>query len=235
VYKAIIASRKGSCGQYWNSHLSAWLVVRFGTDDTSRDVARRLTQPVVSAEIIGGEIVETGGYPLAGKGQKSTNVNEYQVLYAAQELTQEADIFAVQEDEGEEAPALTPQQWQAIGLLVSGKRQVDIAQELGIAPETLSRWKAQPVFAAALNLALRESYAATLGELRDARAEAVGVLRELMNSDSVDDRIRLAAAKAVLSAGLQVDVSALSLPTTPAEVANDRLAAKRRQELESMF
>lgn len=162
---------------------------------------------------------------MARKSQEKSNyVNEYTIAKAAQQLNTEAHIFAVLGEDGEEAPPLTPQQWQAIGLLVSGRRQVDIAEELDIAPETLSRWKAQPVFAAALNLALRESYAATLGELRDARSEAVGVLRGLLESE--DERTKLAAAKSILSVGLQVDAGALALPTTPAEVARRRYEAQ---------
>lgn len=165
---------------------------------------------------------------MATKGQDtSSEVNETAVLRAAQGLTQETSLFAVPNGNGEDVQTLTPVQWQAIGLLVSGKRQVDIAQELDIAPETLSRWKQSPVFAAACNFAVRESYTAALGELRDARSEAIAALRKLITDEYSDERLRLQAAKTVLALGLELDAGALELETTPAKVASERLKQLR--------
>lgn len=107
--------------------------------------------------------------------------------------------------------------WQAIQLLVAGRRGIDVAEELAVTQETVSRWRASPVFAAALNMALRDSYMSTIGAIRDARTDAVDVLRSLLASE--DERVRMAAALAILRLHLQLDAGALQLPCTPAGVA----------------
>lgn len=164
---------------------------------------------------------------------KSTNVNSgssWAVLKAAATFTDEADVYRTVDGDAETA-LLQPHQWQAIQLLVSGARGVDVAQELGVTPETVSRWRALPVFQAALNMAIRDSYQATIGSLRDAKTEALGVLRELLQAE--DERLRLSAALSVLRLHLQLDAGALQLSTTPADVAEDvldRLADRERRQ-----
>jgi len=106
-----------------------------------------------------------------------------------------------------------------------------VAQELGVTPETVSRWRALPVFQAALNMAIRDSYQATIGSLRDAKTEALGVLCDLLQAE--DERLRLSAALSVLRLHLQLDAGALQLSTTPADVAEDvldRLADRERRQ-----
>ena len=157
--------------------------------------------------------------------QMSTELTRTQsrhfVLREALKLDSEADIYCTLPTDGTEdgagVPAVTPQQWHAVRLLVSGRRGVEVATEVGVSPETLSRWRHNPMFAACLNLALRESYAATVGELRGVAQDAVSVLRESLNS--TDERLRFTAAMAILRMSLQLDSSAQFLPTTPADVA----------------
>jgi uncharacterized protein YerC len=134
------------------------------------------------------------------------------VLNAAGQLDTEADVYRPEEEAG-----LTAQQWQAIGLLVAGKKQVDIAQELGVTQETISRWRNGPLFAAALNLAVRDAYSSTIGQVRGLVTDAVAALHESLYSE--DERIRMAAALAVLRLHLQLDSTAPTLPTTPADIA----------------
>lgn len=120
---------------------------------------------------------------------------------------------------------LSAQQWQAIAQLVSGRRQRDIAQDLSVTEETLSRWKNSPLFAAALNVAIKESYDATVGDMRDAARDAVGVLRDTMRSS--DEKLRLQAALAVLRLSLHLDASVGSLATSPADIARGELKERR--------
>lgn len=134
------------------------------------------------------------------------------VIHAGLQLDSETDVYRPEEDAG-----LTAQQWQAVGLLVAGKRQVEIAQELGVTQETVSRWRNGPLFAAALNLAVRDAYAATIGEVRGLVRDATAALRESLYSE--DERLRLSAALAVLRLHLQLDSGAPGLPTTPADIA----------------
>lgn len=151
---------------------------------------------------------------------KSSNVSLWRELQAVKTLTSEADVFAVAVDGDAETVALSPVQWQAVQLIVAGRRGVDVAAELDVTPETVSRWRALPVFQAALNVGVRDSYCSTIGRLRDARTGALDVLCALLQSE--DERLRLSAALSVLRLHLALDAGAQALPTTPAAVAADR-------------
>jgi hypothetical protein len=120
---------------------------------------------------------------------------------------------------------LTGQQVTAIGQLVTGRRQSAIAAEIGIAEETLSRWKAEPVFQAALNLAVQESFMAVVGKTRAAATMAIDTVISLAQS-ATDEKTRLSAALQILRLHSMYDVGAPSLPTTAAEV--DRAQRKAR-------
>ena len=164
---------------------------------------------------------------MRGKVKTDQEKSRDRVLRTALVLDSEVDLFAPEDEAG-----LTAQQWQAIAMLAGGARQIDVATQLGVRQETVSRWKTDVRFQAALNLAIREHYAAIEGTVRSAASEAVDVLRETLRSD--DPRLRLSAALSVLRlhSGYTVDVS--SLPSTPADVARAEMAereAKARQDL----
>ena len=146
------------------------------------------------------------------------------VINAALQLNTETDVYRAEEEAG-----LSVQQWQAVGLLVAGAKQVEIAEALGVTQETVSRWRNSPLFAAALNLAVRDAYAATIGEVRGLVKDAVSALKECMYSE--DERLRLSAALAVLRLHLQLDSAAPSLPTTPADIARQI----KRKDFEDAF
>ena len=150
------------------------------------------------------------------------------LLRTALVLDREEHIFADEADAG-----LTAQQWQAIAMLAGGARQIDVATQLDVRQETVSRWKTDVRFQAALNLAVKEHYAAIEGIVRSAASEAVDVLRETMKSD--DPRLRLSAALSVLRlhTGYTVDVS--SLPTTPADVAREEMHERDRKARQDLF
>jgi hypothetical protein len=148
--------------------------------------------------------------------EKSRSYMQYQVERAALVLDSEADVYRSEEDAG-----LTAQQWQAVAMLVAGKKQVDVAEALGLTQETVSRWRNSPIFAAAVNAGIRESYTAVIGEVRDASTDAVKVLRECMQSE--DEKLRLSAALATLRLRVQLDTTALTLPATPADVARESM------------
>lgn len=132
------------------------------------------------------------------------------VIEDASRLDAESDVYS-------EETGLTAQQWQAVALLTSGMRAVDVAQQVGVTPETISRWRAVPLFTAAYNQSVRDAYSATIGQVRDIAAEAIQTLRESLQSK--DERVRLSAAMAILRVRLQLDAGALAAPTTPAAIA----------------
>jgi hypothetical protein len=92
---------------------------------------------------------------------------------------------------------LTERQRRAIGLLVAGKTQAAVAQELGVNPRTIWEWKQDPAFVAALKAeieAIREAMQARVLALADKALNALE--RTLESGDS--DSARVAAARLVL-------------------------------------
>ena len=148
------------------------------------------------------------------------------VIRAALQLDAEADVYRPEEEAG-----LSAQQWQAIALLVAGKRGVDVAEELGCAAETISRWRSNPLFAAAYNATLRDIRTSHVAEVRSLMGEALQVIRQrLLYSE--DDRVCLSACMAVMRLGLQVEPDVQQLPTTPADIARQ---IQRKDFNDAMF
>jgi hypothetical protein len=116
---------------------------------------------------------------------------------------------------------------------VAGKRQAFIATEIDVSEETLSRWRNSPIYVAALNQSIRDCYAGTIGLVRDAVADAVMAIRGCLQSE--DDRIRLAAALALMKMHITLDAPALELPTTPAQIADERLKQLRDTNLDRLL
>ena len=128
---------------------------------------------------------------------------------------------------------LTGQQVQCIGQLVTGRRQSLIAAELGIAEETISRWKNEPPFQAALNAAIQESFMAVVGATREAATEALDTVRNLMQN-AVGENIRLSAAMQILRLHSAFDAGATSLPTSAGLIAHQQRQAKTTREVEAL-
>ncbi len=167
--------------------------------------------------------------------QKSTNGNgsdNYHLLQVAQTLDSESDVHRVMNEETG-VTVLSPQQWQAINLLVSGKRQADIADEIGVSQETLSRWRNSPVYGAALNQAIRDCYTGTVGLVRSSVVDALDTIKGCLQSE--DEKVRLQAAVTLIKLHLQLDSAALALPTTPAKVADVQLRSKQMTEMDRLL
>ena len=160
------------------------------------------------------------------KSQEPTKYDVKQAtIRAALQLDAEADVYRAPEEAG-----LSAQQWQAIALLVAGKRGVDVAEELGCAAETVSRWRSNPLFAAAYNATLRDIRTSHMADLRSLAGDALKVIRErLLYSE--DDRVCLSACVTVIRLMLQVEPDVQQLPTTPADIARQI----QRKDFEDAF
>lgn len=93
---------------------------------------------------------------------------------------------------------LTPQQIRAIELLMAGGNVSDVAKELGIARQTVSKWLNQDAhFQAELNTRRYELWNGLTDRLRGLLPKALEVVEnELQNSD--DARLRMQAALSIL-------------------------------------
>lgn len=128
----------------------------------------------------------------------------------------------------EEPVALAPAQEVVIAHLLAGKTQADAAQEAGLRPEQVSRWKSDdPVFIAEFNRRTLELWESNRAELLDLAREARKTLRDLLTSEN--DSIRLRAAVFILNAQHE---PARGLPTTPQAVGKE---LTRASILESLF
>lgn len=80
---------------------------------------------------------------------------------------------------------LSAQQAQALEMLMAGQTVTETAAALGIARETVSRWRSKdPTFKAAYNDALKSSWEASRTRLLEARVKAVNRLIELIDSEN---------------------------------------------------
>lgn len=156
--------------------------------------------------------------------------NKSQLVSTQGERTQALRAYlSMTQDDLHGENGLTAQQWQAVQLLVAGRRQVDVAKELDVTEETLSRWKALPTFTAALHLAVRDAYESNLGTVRESAREALDVLRDLLKSQ--DEKVRLQAALSVVRLHLDLSQNVTSLPVSPADVARSLLQHESFQSL----
>ena len=92
---------------------------------------------------------------------------------------------------------LTPEQAAALELLLSGQNITAAAEAVGVARETVSRWRnSDPAFLGAYNAALQSAHDAMSKKLLDARARAIDTLADLLEED--DHGLALKAAAALL-------------------------------------
>lgn len=94
---------------------------------------------------------------------------------------------------------LTPIQQRAAVLLAQGLSAREVARRLDIDDHTISRWKRDPAFMAAIAAAgeaidasIRAELAEFGADLRRAKGEALAALREILRAEDPADRLRAA-------------------------------------------
>lgn len=94
--------------------------------------------------------------------------------------------------------ALTPQQLQAVELLLTAPTHRAVAAAVGVTPTTISNWMRNPEFAAALDAAANEVLAGTVRRLKRRTINAADRLIFEMDA-RFPDKSRIAAADKVLT------------------------------------
>jgi DNA-binding CsgD family transcriptional regulator len=116
------------------------------------------------------------------------------------------------------APRLTPEQLNAIDLLIFGKTDKEVAETLGIGRNTISKWYKNAFFIAELNVKRDTLWIDSKLRLRALASEAVDVLTNGLHSS--DEKIAIAAAVHILkTVGLydKEGKGSIDLPKTPEE------------------
>lgn len=87
---------------------------------------------------------------------------------------------------------LKENQFVAVGLLAAGMPSNEVAKKVGVTPETISRWRRDWEFVAALNAVLADAHEDARLALRNQVARAVKTLSDCMNDPSAAIRLRAA-------------------------------------------
>jgi hypothetical protein len=118
--------------------------------------------------------------------------------------------------ERSEAPKLTPEQLNAIDLLILGKTDREVAEAVGVRRETVTKWHKNPFFSAELSIRREELWADAKLRLKSLAHEAVNVLTRGLSSQ--DEKVAITAAVHILkTVGLYGEVKQDFGPDTPEE------------------
>ncbi len=125
------------------------------------------------------------------------------------------------------APRLTPEQLNAIDLLIFGKTDKEVAETLGIGRNTISKWYKNAFFIAELNSRREALWKDSKLRLKSLVTEAVNVLTNGLHSS--DEKIAITAAVHILkTVGLYGEVKQDFGPTSPEEAVWKQAVRKRR-------
>jgi len=127
--------------------------------------------------------------------------------------------------ERSEAPKLTPEQLNAIDLLIFGKTDKEVAETIGVGRNTISKWYKNAFFTAELNLRREELWRDSKNRLKALVHEAVNVLSNGLQSS--DEKVAVTSAVHILkTVGLYGEVKDNFGPTTPERFVWDQRAEK---------
>ncbi len=131
--------------------------------------------------------------------------------------------------ERSEAPKLTPEQLNAIDLLILGKTDREVAETIGVRRETVTKWHKNPFFSAELSIRREELWVDAKLRLKSLVHEAVDVLTRGLSS--TDEKVAITSAVHVLkTVGLYGEVKQDFGPDTPEETVW-RQAVERKQHI----
>ena len=94
------------------------------------------------------------------------------------------------------SPELNDRQLAGAHLIAAGTPVAEVAVELGVRPESVSRWRRSPVFQEKVHELIRERYGATLNQAASLIPEALTALDQALHH--ADWNIRVKAALGLL-------------------------------------
>lgn len=131
-----------------------------------------------------------------------------------------------QMQERSEAPKLTPEQLNAIDLLIFGKTDREVAEAVGVRRETITKWHKNPFFSAELSIRREDLWVDAKLRLKSLVHEAVNVL--IRGLSSTDEKVAITAAVHVLkTVGLYGEVKQDFGPDTPEEAIWKQVVEQR--------
>ncbi|MBN9429463.1 MAG: helix-turn-helix domain-containing protein [Burkholderiales bacterium] len=92
--------------------------------------------------------------------------------------------------------SLTPKQNQAVSLIAAGKSQRQVAEEIGVSPQTITAWVHLPAFQDQLEAMLTTARKAATTQLLELRIQAIERLELLLNYGPFP--VQLNAARIIL-------------------------------------
>jgi len=125
-------------------------------------------------------------------------------------------------------PELTPEQLNAIDLLIFGKTDKEVAETIGVGRNTISKWYKNVFFIAELNARREELWKDAKLRLKSLVHEAVDVLSNGLHSS--DEKVAITSAVHILkTVGLYGEVKESFGPATPEKAVWDQRAEKELQ------
>ena len=126
------------------------------------------------------------------------------------------------------SPKLTPEQLNAIDLLIFGKTDKEVAETIGVGRNTISKWYKNAFFIAELNARREELWKEAKLRLKSLAYEAADVLSNGLHSS--DEKVAITSAVHILkTVGLYGEVKDSFGPVTPERVVWDQRAEKELQ------
>ena len=130
-----------------------------------------------------------------------------------------------QMQERSDAPKLTPEQLNAIDLLIFGKTDKEVAETIGVGRNTISKWYKNAFFIAELNARREELWKDSKNRLKALVHEAVNVLSSGLQSS--DEKVAVTSAVHILkTVGLYGEVKGDFGPISPERFVWDQRAEK---------
>ncbi len=130
--------------------------------------------------------------------------------------------------ERSDAPKLTPEQMNAVDLLILGKTDREVAEAVGVRRETVTKWHKNPFFSAELSIRREELWVDAKIRLKALVHEAVNVLTRGLSS--ADEKVAITAAVHILkTVGLYGELKQGFGPDTPERAIWDQRAEKELQ------